>query len=151
VHQQRKGALRQVLDRCEAAQPLNLVGASGIFRIEFDRNRPLQDALYRNTYALMAQTSQTAACNRIHEAEPRLGHRLLMTQDRVGADESSLSREFLVHMLGMRREGVTEAASSLRAVCEGGGPTGDRLKIRSCRISEGGPSVFDGKAKKESL
>jgi len=111
----------------------------------------LQDALYRNTYALMAQTSQTAACNRIHEAEPRLGHRLLMTQDRVGADESSLSREFLVHMLGMRREGVTEAASSLRAVCEGGGPTGDRLKIHSCRISEGGPSVFDGKAKKESL
>ena len=43
--------------------------ASAPFRIEFDRNRALQDALYRYTYALMAQISQTAACNRFHEAE----------------------------------------------------------------------------------
>jgi CRP-like cAMP-binding protein len=88
--------------------------ASAPFRVEFDRNRPLQDALYRYTYALMAQVSQTAACNRFHEAEPRLSRWLLMTRDRVGADEFSLTHEFLAHMLGLRREGVTEAASALK-------------------------------------
>ena len=88
--------------------------ASAPFRIEFDRNRPLQDALYRYTYALMAQVSQTAACNRFHEAEPRLSRWLLMTRDRVGADEFPLTHEFLAHMLGLRREGVTEAASALK-------------------------------------
>ncbi len=88
--------------------------ASAPFRIEFDRNRPLQDALYRYTYALMAQVSQTAACNRFHEAESRLSRWLLMTRDRVGADEFPLTHEFLAHMLGLRREGVTEAASALK-------------------------------------
>jgi CRP-like cAMP-binding protein len=84
------------------------------FRIEFDRNRPLQDALYRYTYALMAQVSQTAACNRFHEAEPRLSRWLLMTRERVGSDEFPLTHAFLAHMLGLRREGVTEAASALK-------------------------------------
>jgi CRP-like cAMP-binding protein len=88
--------------------------ASGPFRTEFDRNGPLQEALFRYTYALMAQISQTAACNRFHEAEPRLCRWLLMTRDRVGADEFPLTHEFLAHMLGLRREGVTEAASALR-------------------------------------
>ncbi|MCM2327811.1 MAG: Crp/Fnr family transcriptional regulator [Lysobacter sp.] len=88
--------------------------ASAPFRIEFDRNQPLQDALYRYTYALMAQISQTAACNRFHEAEPRLSRWLLMTRDRVGADDFLLTHEFLAHMLGLRREGVTEAASALK-------------------------------------
>jgi CRP-like cAMP-binding protein len=88
--------------------------ASAPFRIEFDRDRPLQDALYRYTYALMAQVSQTAACNGFHEAEPRLSRWLLMTGDRVGTDEFPLTHEFLAHMLGLRREGVTEAASALK-------------------------------------
>jgi CRP-like cAMP-binding protein len=88
--------------------------AAGPFRIEFDRNRPLQEALFRYTYALMAQISQTAACNRFHEAESRLCRWLLMTRDRVGADEFALTHEFLAHMLGLRREGVTEAASALK-------------------------------------
>jgi len=88
--------------------------AAGPFRIEFDRNRPLQEALYRYMYALTAQISQTAACNRFHEAEPRLARWLLMTRDRVMADEFPLTHEFLAHMLGMRREGVTEAASALK-------------------------------------
>lgn len=87
---------------------------SARFRIEFDRNRPLQQALYRYTYALMAQISQTAACNRFHEAEARLARWLLMTRDRVGSDEFLLTHEFLAHMLGLRREGVTEAASALK-------------------------------------
>ena len=88
--------------------------ASAPFRIEFDRNRSLQGALYRYTYALMAQVSQTAACNRFHEAEPRLSRWLLMTRDRVASDEFPLTHEFLAHMLGLRREGVTEAASALK-------------------------------------
>jgi CRP-like cAMP-binding protein len=68
--------------------------AAAPFRIEFDRNRPLQEALFRYTYALMAQVSQTAACNRFHESEQRLSRWLLMTRDRVGADEFLLTHEF---------------------------------------------------------
>jgi CRP-like cAMP-binding protein len=88
--------------------------AAAPFRIEFARNRPLQEALYRYNYALMAQISQTAACNRFHDAEERLARWLLMTRDRVGTDEFSLTHVFLAHMLGLRRVGVTEAASALR-------------------------------------
>jgi CRP-like cAMP-binding protein len=88
--------------------------AAGPFRKEFDRTPALQQALYRYTYALMAQVSQTAACNRFHEAEQRLSRWLLMTRDRVGADEFPLTQEFLAHMLGLRRVAVTEAASSLK-------------------------------------
>ena len=88
--------------------------ASAPFRIEFKRNLPLQEALYRYTYALMAQISQTAACNRFHDAGPRLSRWLLMTRDRVGSDEFLLTHEFLAHMLGLRREGVTDAANSLK-------------------------------------
>jgi CRP-like cAMP-binding protein len=88
--------------------------AAAPFRLEFDRNPPLQQALYRYMYALMAQISQTAACNRFHEAQPRLARWLLMTRDRVMSDEFPLTHEFLAHMLGMRREGVTEAASALK-------------------------------------
>jgi CRP-like cAMP-binding protein len=88
--------------------------ASAPFRIEFKRNLPLQEALYRYTYALMAQISQTAACNRFHDAGPRLSRWLLMTRDRVGSDEFLLTHEFLAHMLGLRREGVTEAANLLK-------------------------------------
>ena len=84
------------------------------FRVEFDRTPALQQALYRYTYALMAQISQTAACNRFHEAEARLARWLLMTADRVGSDEFPVTHEFLAHMLGLRRVGVTEAASALK-------------------------------------
>lgn len=88
--------------------------ASAPFRIEFAQNPSLQQALYRYTYALMAQISQTAACNRFHSSDARLARWLLMTRDRVGSDEFPLTHEFLAHMLGIRREGVTEAASALR-------------------------------------
>jgi CRP-like cAMP-binding protein len=88
--------------------------ASAPFRIEFDRNRPLQQPLLRYTHALMAQISQTAACNRFHDAEARLARWLLMTRERVGSDNFPLTHEFLAHMLGLRREGVTEAASALK-------------------------------------
>ena len=84
------------------------------FRHEFDRNRALQQALYRYTYALMAQVSQTAACNRFHDSGQRLARWLLMTSDRVGSDEFPLTQAFLAHMLGLRRVGVTSAASEMK-------------------------------------
>ena len=87
---------------------------SGPFLAEFNRNASLQQALYRYTFALMTQISQTAACNRFHEADARLARWLLMTRDRVGSDEFFLTHEFLAHMLGLRREGVTQAASALK-------------------------------------
>ena len=84
------------------------------FRIEFNKNIPLQRALFRYTHLLMAQVSQTAACNRFHEAEGRLARWLLMTADRLHTDEFLLTHEFLAHMLGVRRVGVTKAAEGLR-------------------------------------
>ncbi len=84
------------------------------FRADLGRSPALQQSLYRYTYALMAQISQTAACNRFHAAGERLARWLLMTRDRVGADAFSLTQEFLAHMLGLRRVGVTEAASELK-------------------------------------
>ncbi len=84
------------------------------FRTEFNKNILLQRALFRYTHLLMAQVSQTAACNRFHEAEGRLARWLLMTADRLHTDEFLLTHEFLAHMLGVRRVGVTKAAEGLR-------------------------------------
>ena len=83
------------------------------FRFEFKKNAPLQQALFRYTHLLMAQVSQTAACNRFHDAEARLARWLLMTSDRLHSNEFRLTHEFLAHMLGVRRVGVTKAASNL--------------------------------------
>ena len=83
------------------------------FRSEFNNNAPLQRALFRYTHLLMAQVSQTAACNRFHKAEARLARWLLMTGDRLHRDAFRLTHEFLAHMLGIRRVGVTRAAGDL--------------------------------------
>ena len=88
--------------------------ASAPFRKEFERNPPLQRELYRYTHTLMAQISQTAACNRFHLTEQRLARWLLMTHDRVKSDEFRMTQEFLGHMLGVRRVGVTRAAQALQ-------------------------------------
>ncbi|MDD5176362.1 MAG: Crp/Fnr family transcriptional regulator [Sterolibacterium sp.] len=86
---------------------------SARFRSEFKNNPPLRQALFRYNHLLMAQISQTAACNRFHGMEARLARWLLMTSDRVRADEFLLTHEFLAHMLGVTRVGVTKAASIL--------------------------------------
>ncbi len=88
--------------------------ASAPFRKEFLLNPPLQRELYRYTHSLMAQISQTAACNRFHVVEMRLARWLLMTHDRVKSDEFRMTHEFLSHMLGVRRVGVTKAAQALQ-------------------------------------
>jgi CRP-like cAMP-binding protein len=84
------------------------------FRSELRRSPPLQRELYRYVNTMMAQISQTAGCNRFHVVEPRLARWLLMTRDRVRSGEFRMTHEFLSHMLGVRRVGVTEAASALQ-------------------------------------
>ncbi len=85
-----------------------------LLREEFERNKELRDVLLRYTQALIAQISQTAACNGLHVLEQRLACWLLKVQERVASDELKLTQEFLSHMLGVRRAGVTQAAQKLQ-------------------------------------
>lgn len=80
---------------------------------EFRRGGSFQLALLRYTQALITQISQTAVCNRLHPVEKRLCRWLLLTHDRVPSDELQMTQEFIAHMLGVRREGVTAAAHHL--------------------------------------
>jgi len=81
---------------------------------EFERAGLLQRLLLRYTQALMTQMSQTAACNRHHSVEQQLCRWLLLTQDRVAQRELVITQELIAGMLGVRREGVTEAAGNLQ-------------------------------------
>ncbi|WP_341529543.1 Crp/Fnr family transcriptional regulator [Nostoc sp. UHCC 0302] len=83
-------------------------------RGEFERNKQLRDLILRYTQVLIAQTSQTAGCNRLHALEQRLARWLLEVQDRVDSDELKLTQEFTADMLGVRRAGVTQAAQKLQ-------------------------------------
>jgi len=84
------------------------------FRKEFSRCVPLQRSVHLYAHTLMAQVAQTAACNRFHLVEARLARWLMMSRDRIGSDHFRLTQAFLGHMLGVRRAGVTQAASALR-------------------------------------
>ena len=81
---------------------------------EFDHNKELRDVLLRYTQALIAQISQTTACNSLHLLDQRLARWLLEAQDRVNSDYLKLTQEFISHMLGVRRAGVTQAAQKLQ-------------------------------------
>jgi len=87
---------------------------SARFLHEFGRNPSLRRDLLRYTHQMMAQATQTAVCGRFHLLEARLARSLLMTRDRVQSSEFRLTHEFLAHMLGVRRVGVTKAAGALQ-------------------------------------
>lgn len=84
------------------------------FRKAFQERKGLQRQVLHYTHELMSQIAQTAACNRFHLIEARLARWLLMTRDRVESAEFHLTHEFLGHMLGVRRVGVTNAAHALK-------------------------------------
>jgi CRP-like cAMP-binding protein len=84
------------------------------FKSVFAKSAPFREAVLLYTHTLLTQVSQTAACNRFHDAEARLARWLLMTADRVGRPDFALTQDFLAHMLGLRRVGVTQAAGQLK-------------------------------------
>jgi CRP-like cAMP-binding protein len=85
-----------------------------LLKQEFDRRGALQRLLLRYTQALMAQMAQTAVCNRHHSVEQQLCRWLLVTLDRVPSGQIVMTQELVAGMLGVRREGITEAAGRLQ-------------------------------------
>jgi len=85
-----------------------------VLQDEFARGGTFQRLLLRYTQALITQISQTAVCNRLHSVEQQLCRWLLLSHDRVKADELIMTQELIADMLGVRREGVTVAAGRLQ-------------------------------------
>ena len=95
-----------------AGHAYRLVGQ--ILKDEFHRSGQLQLLLLRYTQALITQMAQTAVCNRHHSVEQQLCRWLLLSLDRLSASRLTMTQELIANMLGVRREGVTEAAGRLQ-------------------------------------
>jgi len=81
---------------------------------EYNRAGAVMRLLLRYTQALITQMAQTAVCNRHHTVEQQLCRWLLLTRDRMPTNELTMTQELIASMLGVRREGVTEAAGRLQ-------------------------------------
>jgi CRP-like cAMP-binding protein len=88
---------------------------AGVLRREFARGGALQHLALRFTQALITQMAQTAVCNRHHTIDKQLCRWLLLSLDRLPGRELTMTQELIANMLGVRREGVTDAAGKLQA------------------------------------
>jgi CRP-like cAMP-binding protein len=88
---------------------------AAVLKTEFARGGSLQHLLLRYTQTLIAQMTQTAVCNRHHAVDQQLCRWLLLSLDRLPSNELAMTQELIANMLGVRREGVTEAAGKLQA------------------------------------
>ncbi|MGB5082876.1 MAG: Crp/Fnr family transcriptional regulator [Burkholderiales bacterium] len=88
---------------------------AAVLKKEFERGGDLQHLLLRYTQALITQMTQTAVCNRHHAVDQQLCRWLLLSLDRLAAHELVMTQELIANMLGVRREGVTDAAGKLQA------------------------------------
>jgi CRP-like cAMP-binding protein len=85
-----------------------------LLKNEFGRSGVMMHLLLRYTQALITQMSQTAVCNRHHSIDQQLCRWLLLSLDRLSSNELAMTQELIANMLGVRREGVTEAAGKLQ-------------------------------------
>ena len=97
---------------------------------EFERNGNLQDLFLRYTQALITQMAQTAVCNRHHSVDQQLCRWLLLSLDRLPTNKLKMTQQLIADMLGVRREGVTEAAGKLQ-------------KLGAIRYSRGQITILD--------
>jgi CRP-like cAMP-binding protein len=88
---------------------------SQLLKQEFNRAGPVMHLLLRYTQALITQMAQTAVCNRHHSVDQQLCRWLLLSLDRLQSNQLSMTQELIANMLGVRREGVTEAARKLQS------------------------------------
>ena len=88
---------------------------ASVLKDQFERGGALQHLLLRYTQALITQMAQTAVCNRHHSVDQQLCRWLLLSLDRLPASHLVMTQELIANMLGVRREGVTEAAGKLQA------------------------------------
>jgi CRP-like cAMP-binding protein len=104
-----------------------------LLKQEFNRAGPVLHLLLRYTQALITQMAQTAVCNRHHSVEQQLCRWLLLSLDRLSSNKLTMTQELIANMLGVRREGVTEAARKLQ-------------RAGSIRYSRGTIEVLDRQA-----
>ena len=86
-----------------------------VVKQQFERVGNVRSLMLRYTQALIAQVAQTAVCNRHHSIDQQLCRLLLLTLDRIPADELRMTQELIARLLGVRREGITDAAGKLQS------------------------------------